>query len=138
MTHLERIAVGVALGLLFQTSYGAPALPTIPGGVYNILNYGAVGDGVTTNTAAIQAAINAAAGSAARGGTVFVPAGTFLSGFLTLSNNINLQLDASATLKMLPYGSFPDSAPAFIYANKLHDIEISGSGTIDGQGAVWW
>ena len=38
----------------------SPALPAIPARIYNITNFGALGDGVATNTAAIQAAINAA------------------------------------------------------------------------------
>jgi len=78
----------------------APALPVIPGGIYNITNYGAIGDGVTTNTAAMQAAIDAA--GAAGGGTVEVPAGIFLSGPIRLTNRINLAVDGGATLRMLP------------------------------------
>jgi polygalacturonase len=113
-------------------------LPNIPPGMFNITNYGAVGDGVATNTTAIQNAINAA--GAAGGGTVVVPAGTFLSGPLTLKNNLNLWIDTNATLKMLPYGSYPGgtSPTDFISASKLHDIEISGTGTLEGQGAAWW
>ena len=49
----------------------APELPSIPAGIYNVTNYGAIGDGVVTNTVAIQAAIDAA--SAKGGGTVEVP-----------------------------------------------------------------
>src|ERR1041384_7439880 len=67
----------------------SPALPIIPAGFFNITNYGAVGNSVFTNTAAIQNAINAA--GAAGGGTVLIPAGTFLCGPLTLTNNLRLQ-----------------------------------------------
>ena len=118
-----------------------PILPNIPTNQYNILNFGALGDGVSNNTAAIQNTINAAA---ATGGTVEIPAGTYLSGPLTLTNQINLQIDAGAMLQMLPLATFTNY-PAqnqtygnLIYAKKLSDIEISGSGTIDGQGAAWW
>jgi len=106
--------------------------------------YGAVNDGVATNTTAIQNAINQAARGGKTntlyGGTVEIPPGVYLSGPLCLSNDVNLQIDAGATLQMLPYGSYPGgtSPTDFISASKLHDIEISGSGTIDGQGAVWW
>jgi len=47
----------------------------ISGAVFNVLDYGAVGDGTTDSTSAIQAAINAAA---VNGGTVFIPAGTYI------------------------------------------------------------
>jgi len=117
----------------------APALPVIPGGIYNITNYGAIGDGVTTNTAAMQAAIDAA--GAAGGGTVEVPAGIFLSGPIRLTNRINLAVDGGATLRMLPLDKYPGGAtnPAnFISGSGLRDIAITGPGTIDGQGMAWW
>ena len=117
----------------------APALPVIPGGIYNLTNYGAMGDGVTTNTAAIQAAIDAASG--AGGGTVEVPAGIFLSGPIHLADKINLHLDGGTTLMMLPLEKYPGgtASPAnFISGASLHDVEISGSGMIDGQGIPWW
>src|SRR6185437_10127518 len=113
--------------------------------VINILNFGAVGDGVTTNTAAIQKAINAASIgpviNGAGGGTVEIPAGTFICGPICLSNSVNLQLDAGALLRMLPFSQYPGGTvnPSnFISGNSLHDIEISGTGAIDGQGAPWW
>ena len=68
-----------------------PALPVIPATVFNITNYGAIGDGVTDNTTAIQNTINAA--NKAGGGIVEVPAGTFDSGPITLLSSINLHLD---------------------------------------------
>src|SRR2546427_550291 len=79
--------------------------------------------------------------SRSSGGTVRIPAGTFLCGPLTLANSVNLQLDSGAILRMLPIDKYPGgtvSPPNFISASGLHDIEISGSGAIDGQGAPWW
>lgn len=111
-------------------------LPMIPNQTFYVTNYGATGDGVATNTLAIQNAINAAA--IAGGGTVEITPGAYLSGPLNLSNNINLQLDAGAMLQMLPYGSYPTNVPNFITGTRLHDVEISGAGIIDGQGAPWW
>src|SRR6516165_2842168 len=55
-----------------------PALPVIPNQTFVITSYGAIGDGVTTNTTAIQSTINAA--STNGGGTVEIPAGTFVCG----------------------------------------------------------
>jgi len=120
-------------------SVGNPALPVIPHASFNIANYGAIGDGVTTNTAAIQAAINAATN--AGGGTVEVPAGTFLSGPIQLASRINLHLDGGAVFRMLPLDKYPggtDVPENFIRGAQLHDVAISGSGMIDGQGIPWW
>jgi polygalacturonase len=133
----------LAAGLLSATmAWGNPTLPTIPPGVFNVTTYGAVGNGSTDNTAAISNAIVAA--SNAGGGTVEIPAanGVYLCGPLTLKSSINLQVDSGATLRMLPYGTWPGgtSPPDFITGSSLHDIEISGSGTIDGQATSsgWW
>jgi polygalacturonase len=129
---------GFAFSAKAQSSV-TPALPVIPGGIYNITNYGAIGDGMTTNTTAIQSAINAADG--ANGGRVEIPAGIFLSGPIHLANDINLHLDSGATLRMLPLDKYPGGRtdPAnFISGAGLHDVEISGAGMIDGQGILWW
>ena len=125
--------------------------------------YGAVADNVTTNTTAISNAIvKAAAGGTTNGligGTVEIPAGTnaYLCGPITLKNNVNLQIDAGAILRMLPLARWPmtwitnsgntnlpvgyywfTNTPSFISGSSLTNIEISGSGAIDGQGAAWW
>jgi polygalacturonase len=119
--------------------------------------YGATGDNLTDNAAAIQSAINAAAKGGTTngliGGTVEIPAGTnaYLCGPLNLSNNVNLQIDAGAILRMLPLTRWPmtwvtnvsgyywfTNTPDFITGNNLTNIEISGYGAIDGQGAPWW
>ena len=117
----------------------APALPVIPDTVFNITNYNAVGDGVAADTTAIQAAIDAA--SAKGGGIVEVPAGIFLSGPVRLASGINLRIERGAVLRMLPLDKYPGGTTdpeTFISGSKLHDIAISGSGMIDGQGAPWW
>jgi pectin methylesterase-like acyl-CoA thioesterase len=123
--------------------FSTPTLPTIPAAVFNVTSYGAVGNGSTDNTTAIQAAINAA--SAAGGGTVEIPAASqpYESGPLTLKNSINLQVDSGAELQMLPYGTYPlangaTSYASLITANTLSNIEVSGGGVIDGQGSAWW
>ena len=116
-----------------------PALPTIPDKTFNITNYGALGDGVATNTGAIQSAINAA--SAAGGGAVEIPRGIFLCGPIQLASKINLDLAAGALLRMLPLEKYPGGTvnpENFISGDNLHDVAISGAGAIDGQGAPWW
>ena len=136
--------------------------------------YGAKFDNATDNATAIQSAINAATlGGTTNGligGTVKIPAGTnaYLCGPITLKNNVNLQIDAGALLRMLPLTSYPIvvatnvsissyvtniitsiittnyatnvtwTAANFISGSGLANIEISGFGAIDGQGAPWW
>lgn len=65
--------------------------------MYNILDFGAVADGKTLATAAIQAAVDACNQSG--GGRVCIPAGTFLTGSLLLKDNVELHLETGATLK---------------------------------------
>jgi hypothetical protein len=152
---LRAVFFVVTAGVLSaESSMATPALPVInTNNVVNIVSFGAKGDGVTTNTTAIQNAINSAAAggttNGAAGGTVEFPAGTFLSGPIVLASAVNLQLDSGAILRMLPFGQYPVTwftngtnvyftANNFISASGLHDIEISGSGAIDGQGLPWW
>jgi polygalacturonase len=118
--------------------------PVIPARNFNVTTYGAIGDGTTINTTAIQNAINAAV--AAGGGTVEVPAGSkaYMSDHLTLGSNIRLQVDSGATLRMLPPATYANAAVNFITAGDsssgltAHDVEITGPGTIDGNGSTWW
>ena len=139
---VKRVALlgATSLGLV-AAAHAEPPLPAIPTNVYSILDFGGYGNGVSNNTTAISNTINAAT---ATGGTVLIPANgtvsTYLSGPITLKSSINLQIDAGATLKMLPYGSYPTnpSPPDFISAKNIHDIELSGFGTIQGQGTNWW
>jgi len=122
-----------------QSAYIAPTLPTIPDKTFNIKDYGAVGDNVTDNTKAIQSAINAAGN--AGGGKVIIPSGEYLCGPFQFTSNLNLQIDSAAILRMLPIDKYPGGTAEgqnFISGTKLHDIAISGKGTIDGQGSPWW
>ena len=89
--------------------------------------------GSADNASAIQAAINAV-GS---GGTVVVPAGTFLSGPLTLKSNMTFTISAGATLEMTAMGTFPQNTD-FLFGSKISNITINGSGVMEGQGQAWW
>lgn len=116
--------------------------------LYDVRDFGAVGDGATLNTEAIQAAIDACAAS--HGGTVFVPAGRFVTGTLRLRSNVTLRLETQAVLvgstNLADYAT--DIArcgfererhidKCLIYAENAENIAIVGRGTIDGQGAAF-
>ena len=111
-----------------------------------ITDFGAVGDGCTPATVAIQKTIEAAASRG--GGTVIVPAGNFVTGALRLRSNINLHLEAGATLLgAQDIEQFPVWTPAWegvashaplIGGEDLDNVSITGRGTIDGRGQMWW
>ncbi len=116
---------------------------------FNVMRYGAVADGVTKNTRAIQQIIKMV--SEKGGGTVYFPAGEYLTGPIHLKSNITLYLESGSILKFSQ--DFNDYLPMVqsrwegtevvnfspqIYAYGAENIAIRGRGLIDGQGAVWW
>ena len=117
-----------------------PALPVIPTNTFTVTAYGAVGDGKTMNSAAIQKTIDAA--SAAGGGIVLIPEGQFLTGPFTLASRINLHLASGGSILIGDdRANYPMAGERYrdcITVADAHDIEISGPGTIDGQGKAWW
>jgi polygalacturonase len=131
-----------------------PAKPRIPDRTFNLADYGAVGDGKTLNTAAFAKAI--AAIDKAGGGKLVVPKGVFRTLPFTLCSRLDLHLDDGAVIKSpetfaeldLPDPArFKSQAEAdaefrvprpLISGRALHDLAITGSGTIDGSGRHWW
>ena len=67
---------------------------------YNVRDFGAIGDGKTLDTNAIQDAVNACATN--NGGTVFFSSGVYLSGSIQLQSNVTLYLDNGAIIKSSP------------------------------------
>lgn len=123
---------------------------------YNVREYGAAGDGNTMDTKHINAAIDAAA--KAGGGTVYFPAGQYLSGSIHLKSNITLFIDPGAVIiaasaadsseydKIEPvdrsgkdkytdlgHNRFHNS---LIWGEYLHDVGITGGGMIWGRGLL--
>jgi polygalacturonase len=121
--------------------------------VYNIKTYGAKGDGKNLDTKAIDKAIDAA--SAAGGGTVFFPAGDYLSVTIHLKSNVGLYIDHGATIIAATTSEgvqydLPEKSENDIYQDyghsyfhnslivgeNLHDISITGPGRILGEGLL--
>ena len=113
----------------------------------NVKDFGAVGDGVTKDTAAVQRAIDA-------GGTVVFPPGTYLCGTLYLKSHGGLRLEAGATLLASPdkkdynapdfcvqnFHSEKERADGahFIVAVEQENVSIEGPGRIDGNRKAFW
>lgn len=114
----------------------------------SVAEFGAVGDGKTLNTGRIQSAIDQLASRG--GGTLVIPRGVFLSGAIFLKPGVNLHLDEGAVLKgstdRKDYpkmrtrieGHFEEWLPALVNADRADHLRISGSGTLDGNGAPFW
>ncbi len=114
-------------------------MPPSPPPCFTVRDFGATGNGVALDTAALNAAI--AACHTAGGGTVFVPAGTYLIGTVDLLSHVTLHLDAGSTLKgspnMADYRVLTRATElrntTLICAEGAHHIAITGRGTIDGN-----
>jgi polygalacturonase len=125
----------------------APPVPVINGRVFSITDYGAVGDGTTMNTRAINKAIVAA--NAAGGGRVTIPAGTFLTGPIQLLSDVELNTQRGSTIVFsrniedypLILGNFEGLKAVRcrppISAVGQHNIAITGAGVFDGGGEAW-
>jgi len=115
----------------------------------DMLKAGAKANGKTLNTKLINSTIDRL--NRGGGGTLFFPAGTYLTGSIHLKSNITLELEAGATLLFsdnfddyLPFvevrheGVMMKSFQPLIYAVDAENITIKGEGTLDGQGKKWW
>lgn len=116
---------------------------------YNVLKFGAKNDSSKLATKAIAKAIDAA--NKKGGGTIFFPAGKYLTGAIHLKSNITILLDAGAELHFSD--NFDDYLPMvesryegvdvisfspLFYAYKAENIAIKGRGLINGHGKKWW
>jgi len=137
---------------LFAQNYSWSHLPTIHKPTFkkdtvNITQFGAVPDGVTLNTKAINETISACARQG--GGVVLVPKGLWLTGPIVLKSNVNLHIDRAAIVQ---FTSDKDQYPIIagnweghpaarcqspISGTGLINIAITGGGIIDGNGDGW-
>jgi polygalacturonase len=112
---------------------------------YSVKSYGAAGDGKTFVTSSLQRAVDACA--QAGGGTVEVPAGTYVIGTVFLKSNVELHLAAGAVLKGSPNLAdyHPYTLPVYgqnyygmLFAEDADNVSITGQGTVDGNNPVFY
>lgn len=116
---------------------------------FDVTRYGAKNDSSTKATAAIKKAIDAAVKTG--GGTVYFPAGKYLTGPIHLKSNITIHIEAGAEIHFSD--NFDDYLPMvesryegvdvtsfspLFYANRAENITITGRGLINGHGKKWW
>lgn len=141
MTSLRLAAATLFLLTLAPARAGEPKH-------FPISDYGAVADGKTINTNAIQIAIDAAEEQG--GGVVEVPAGTWRSGSIFLKKGVELYLAENAVLlgsdQIEDYpkretrieGHFEPWRMALVNAQEVDHVRISGKGVLDGNGITFW
>jgi len=103
--------------------------------IFSITNFGAIGDGKTINTRAIQKAIDGCAKKG--GGTVVIPTGEFVSGVIQLKSNVTLYLENGAVLKGSPNLSdyyLDGTRVGLIFTRNCENVMIKGDGIIDLNG----
>lgn len=118
--------------------------PVIPENTVSLTDFGAIGNGVSLNTEAFSKAISAL--NKQGGGHLVVPAGIWLTGPISLKDNIDLHLERNAVIMASPDrnlffktedGKKTDKCVQLITASKRTNISITGEGTIDGNGIYW-
>ena len=147
MFGVARIVVFTVSVAVFFTLLGCSSLMMKPQR-FDISEHGAVGDGRTLNTEAIQAVIDQCAKQG--GGTLVIPKGEFISGALFLKAGVNVELLKGAVLKgstnINDYpkantrieGHFEPWRAALLNGDKVDHLRITGPGTLDGSGATFW
>jgi len=137
--------------LILTSLQFAGAQSNFSSNIFNVKQYGAIGDGKHLDSKAINKAIDAAANKG--GGTVFIPAGNYLSGSIRLKSNISLFIDQGAIIIAAEVNAqndydeeentvnttYQDSGHShfhnsLIWGEDLHDVSILGQGLIWGKG----
>ncbi|WP_346860173.1 glycoside hydrolase family 28 protein [uncultured Draconibacterium sp.] len=131
-----------------ETIFYDASFAKIPEQEFNVADYGAVADGKTLTTEAIQKTIDAAA--EAGGGKVIFPAGTYLSGALFVKSNVNLHIDEGVVIQAVQNNDYyprldtriagieMEWPAALINVYDQKNVRITGKGVIDGNGKYWW
>jgi polygalacturonase len=137
-------------GFMLQTLCAPPEVSAVDRAVFDVMDFGAAGDGKKLDSPAINQAIATCASFG--GGTVHFPAGTYLCGSIHLTNNLNLFLDAGAVILGAPQSvhaydpaepfegaAYQDGGHTYfhnslIWGDGLTNVSITGHGMINGGG----
>lgn len=121
--------------------------PVFPEGEFLITDYGAVNDGLTLNTEAINSAIRAC--HEAGGGKVVIPSGVWVTGPIRLRSNVNLHAaEGSVVMFSKDFDDYPFVRTYFegqqdlramplLFGDSIENIAITGKGIFDGSGDIW-
>jgi len=132
---------------LTQVPFKMPEVnvPKFKNQTFRITDFGAVGDGKTMNTTAIEKTIKAC--SDAGGGIVEIPKGVWLTGPIELKSNVNIHTNRGTLVQFTKdrtqypifkaQGSNSYSVKSPIYGNNLENIALTGEGIFDGGGESW-
>jgi polygalacturonase len=136
---------------LMQKIENEITVPTFPNRIFNIVQFGAIADGLTDNSAVFKNTISKCSQSG--GGIVLVPKGKYFTGAIHLKNNVNLHLEEGAEILFStnPKDYYPLVHTSFegielmnysplIYAYKQNNIAVTGKGILNGQAGNnnWW
>lgn len=146
VTKAILFTVAILMGICHGAELGKVTSQATSTGVFNVRDYGAKGDGIALDTAAINQAIEAC--TTAGAGQVLIPPGRYLSGTVHLRSNVTLFLAAGATLvgtanlaeyrapgvpSFMPQTKYGNWHRGLVVAENAENINICGQGTIDGH-----
>lgn len=147
-----KLSYSLLLSILFFSTTNAQKLPKVvvpkfKKDTFNILKYGAVANGYTLNTNAINKAVTDC--NKKGGGVVLIPRGLWLTGPIEIKSNVNLHIAADALLQFTDdFNEYPivltnwEGLVAYrnqspLFANNATNIAITGRGIVDGNGDAW-
>lgn len=139
--NVKKLYIGIAVCLFLLFVASALGTCDFPDKTYNVMNYGAAGNGRTDDTKSVQTAIDQC--SSHGGGKVLFPGGkTFIIGEVELKSNVEFHVSANSTVKAIEKqeayqnSAFNDNCAEgmkWLWAKDCENISITGMGCIDGS-----